>query len=78
MEEDLVGGANELEQVDSFMPVSQVDTVLIVVLQELFDLHHSSLHLRLEAQLLPHHQRVVVAELKDYDCGIVEEKNGCV
>lgn len=72
VQQDLVGGAYELKQVDSFMAVSQVNTVLIVVLQELLDLHHSALHLRFETQLLPHHQRVVVAELKDYDCRIVE------
>ena len=78
MEEDLVGGANELEQVDSFVAVPQVDAVLVVVLEELLDLDHSALHLRLEAQLLPHHEGVVVAQLEDDDCRVVEQEDSRV
>lgn len=45
----MVGGANELKEVDSFMAVSQVNAVFVVVLEEFLDLNNSTLHLRFEA-----------------------------
>lgn len=56
MQEYLIGGTNKLKKVDPFVAIAKVNTVLIMILQELLDLDYSSFYLSFESQLLPHYQ----------------------
>ena len=78
MEEYLVGLLDFSQQVDPSVALSQVNALLVVVLQKLLYFYYLRFVLVAEFELLLNHKRIIDSDFQHYDAILIEHKDGRV